>query len=62
MKYSAETDEPGAFYLFGEGDLVVWNCVMPEAVLLPDETGEGYTSVIYTLFVPTGEVFLRSKR
>ncbi len=62
MKYSAETDEPGTFYLFGEGDLVVWNCVMPEAVLLPDETGEGYTSVIYTLFVPTGEVFLRSKR
>lgn len=62
MKYSAETDESGAFYLSGEGDMVVWNCVMPEAVLLPDETGEGYTSVVYTLFVPTGEVFLRTKK
>lgn len=62
MKYSAETDEPGAFYLFGEGDLVIWNCVLPEAALLPDETGEGYTSVIYTLFVPTGEVFPQAKK
>ena len=59
MVWNDETNQPGAFYVQGEGNLVVWNCYLVEGGLME---GGAYRGVRYTLYVPTGEVFIRLER
>lgn len=59
MVRNEETNRPGAFFVQGESYLVIWSSYMAEGGLM--DSGE-YRGVRYTLYVPTGEVFIRLER